>query len=81
METPSNTNHKIQIVALTTTGFNLIWDEMERDFVAYETEVVDTDLEDLKFARICAEKYYPGIKYVWAEIIDVETAQLIEVVK
>lgn len=72
---------KIQIVAITKSGINLIWDELERDFISFEKEVVETDLDDLQHAKTCATKYYPGIVNVWAEIIDIESNELIEVIQ
>lgn len=74
-------NTKFQIVAITKTGINLIWDERQNDFVSFEKEVVDTDLESLSSARNCASKYCPNILSVWGELINLETGELLSFVK
>lgn len=60
---------KTQIVALTTTGFNMLWDSEKRDFVAYEKEVPETDNEDFEIAKKAADGL-PGIEFIWEEQFD-----------
>jgi hypothetical protein len=69
----------IQIVAITDRGVNMIWDELRNDFFSYETEVPNTDLSELQYAKDKA-KIYPGIVDVWAEVINSETNELIKTV-
>lgn len=67
-----------QIVALSATGANLIWHETQNDFVGYEQDVPNTDLTELVYAKAKAAQY-SAIVSVWAEVIDIETAQVIEI--
>ena len=41
----------IQIVAITYDGTNLLWDSNKRDFVGFEKDVPQTDLDDLDSAQ------------------------------
>ena len=67
-----------QIIALSATGANLIWNESINDFVGFEQEVPNTDLTELVYAKAKAAQY-SAIVNVWAEVIDVETAYVIEI--
>ena len=66
-----------QILALSATGALLIWHETQNDWVGYEQEVPNTDSSELVYALFKA-KEYPAITKVWLEVIDIETAQVIE---
>lgn len=67
-----------QIIALSATGANLIWNESINEFVGFEQEVPNTDLNELVYAKAKAAQY-SAIISVWAEVIDIETAQVIEI--
>jgi hypothetical protein len=71
----------IQIVAITYDGTNLLWDSNKRDFVGFEKDVPQTDLNDLDSAQDFASKHYSNIFEVWAEFINLETNELVNVVK
>lgn len=67
-----------QIIALSATGALLIWHETQNDFVGYEQEIPNTDSSELVYAKAKAAQY-SAIVRVWAEVIDIETAQVIEI--
>lgn len=67
-----------QILALSATGAQMIWNETANDFVNINQDVPNTDLTELVYAKAKAEQY-SAIVSVWAEVIDIETAQVIEI--
>lgn len=67
-----------QILAISSTGANLIWNETANDFVNINQDVPNTDLTELVYAKAKAEQY-GAIVSVWAEVIDIDTAQVIEI--
>jgi len=76
-----NQSVRIQIVAITYDGTNLLWDENKRDFVGFDKDVPETDLNELELAQFFASKHCSNISEVWAEYIDTETNELKHVVK
>jgi hypothetical protein len=69
-------NTATQIIALSSTGANLIWHETQNDWVGFEQDVPNTDASELKYAKAKAEQY-PAIIKVWLEVIDTETGELV----
>lgn len=67
-----------QILAISSTGANLIWNETANDFVNINQDVPNTDLNELVYAKAKAAQY-SAIVSVWAEVIDIETGYLIEI--
>lgn len=67
-----------QIIALSATGAQMIWNETANDFVNINQDVPNTDLTELVYAKAKAAQY-SAIVRVWAEVIDIETAQVIEI--
>lgn len=57
-----------QIIAATSTGVNLIWNESQNDWVSYEQEVPNTDESELIHA-IAKAAQYVAIKKVWIETV------------
>lgn len=76
-----NQSIRIQIVAITYDGTNLLWDENKRDFVGFEKDVPETDLNELELAQFFASKHCSNISEVWAEFINLETNELTNIVK
>jgi len=57
-----------QIIAATSTGVNLIWNESQNDWVSFEQEVPNTDDSELQYA-IAKAAQYSAIKKVWIETV------------